>query len=376
MSHHAPPHFIDTPEGLARLAGELRGLPALAVDLEGDSLHHYGEKVCLLQVSSPGGDWLVDTLAVGNLGPLADLLADPAVRKVFHAGDNDIRAIHRDFGVGVRNVFDTLVACQFTGEEKIGLADVLKKTFGLEVDKRLQKADWSIRPLTPAMMDYAAGDTRHLLPLADILEARLREVGRHEWAAEEFVLLEGARQSTQEGPFFLRFKGAGHLPPRSLAALERILVWRDETARKRDVPPFRILGNDPIFEVAKALPKTPAELKEVTYVTPPVLERHGRKLLDLVAAALALPDGELPVYPRGERLERDLEAEKRLEKLKAWRVGEAARYGMSPGILINNALLEELSRRPPLSAADLSGFPLMKGWQRAALGPGILSALA
>ncbi|MDD3295322.1 MAG: ribonuclease D, partial [Geobacteraceae bacterium] len=216
--------MIDNSKDLDRLVGRLSGEKVLAFDLEADSLHHYREKVCLIQIATEKAIFLVDPLAVTDISSLGLLLSDPGIRKVFHGADYDIRSLHRDFSLEVRNLFDTMIACQLLGEKEVGLAAALKKRFGVELDKRYQKADWSKRPLDPGMIAYAAGDTSLLVALYRQLEAELAEKGRLAWAEEESDLLSEVRAADREGePLFYRFKGASKMEPRTLAVLEELL---------------------------------------------------------------------------------------------------------------------------------------------------------
>lgn len=360
---------------LLALAEELQREPVIAVDLEADSMHCYREKVCLLQFSTPKRTVLLDPLAVSDLAPLKAVLADPSVRKIFHAADYDIRCLNRDFGLEIRGLFDTMISCQFLGEPKVGLADILNKYYGVTMDKQYQRADWSKRPLTPGMIRYAAEDTRHLHRLAQMLEERLVEMERREWVAEEFELLEQVRFAGNGGPLFLRFKGAGTLDRRQLAILEGLLQWRDAEAQRRDCPLFKVFGNKPLLEIARSAPRSERGLAAVAGLPPRLADRYGRKLLQAVEAALALPKEELPSFPRNERTRRDPEAERRLTLLKDWRRQAAEDLQMDPGIVINNALLEEISRRNPAGAAQLAETPGLKRWQQQVLGAGILQAL-
>ncbi len=371
------PIFVSDAGGLEELAGALSRERVVAVDLEADSLHHYREKVCLVQVSAGTVDWLVDPLAVRDLSPLAAVLADPAIRKIFHAGDNDLRNLRRDFGLRVSGLFDTMVAAQLVGEEKIGLADLLARHCGVTLDKRFQRADWSLRPLPPGMVDYAVEDTRHLARLATTLEVSLAARGRLDWAAEECRLLEQAPPTAvRSGPLFTRVKGAAGLDPRGLAILEGLLRWREGEAERRDVPPFRVLGNEALLEIARCVPADMGALLKVSELPHRIADRYGRSLLAAVAQGLRVPDDRLIAYPRPERGTRDREAESRLDKLKAWRTIEATRLGIAPGILINNDLLGEIARAVPREPADLLHLEAMKAWQRRELGQAILSLLA
>jgi ribonuclease D len=360
---------------IKELAAQLAAATAIAVDLEADSMHSYREKVCLLQFSTAVQTWLVDPLAGADLSVLKPVLADPQVRKIFHAADYDVRSLHRDFGLEIHGLFDTMIASQFVGEEKIGLADVLGKYFGVELDKQYQRADWSMRPLSEGMVRYAAEDTRHLHRLAQLLEEKLAALGRLEWVAEEFVLAEAVRAGVvQEGPMFLRFKGAAAFDRRQLAILEGLLQWRDGEARRRDIPPFKVLGNATLQGLSRAAPGSLAAMDGIEGLPLRLIERYGRPLLAVIEKALALPDGKLPVYPRSERRERDVEVEKRLNKLKDWRRRQAEDLQIDAGIVINNAALEEIARRQPRDDKELQGVGLKK-WQQQVLGAGILRAL-
>ncbi len=370
-----PPILIDGP-AVARFALRLQQEPAIAVDLEADSLHSYRDKVCLMQFSTPNETVLVDPLAVPDLSALAPVLADPAVRKIFHAADYDIRCLYRDFGFEIRGLFDTMIACQLLGEEKIGLADVLRKFFDVELDKRYQRADWSRRPLEEGMIRYAAEDTCHLHKLTAILERKLADKGRLDWAREEFALLEQVRHGEQNGPLFLRVKKAGTLDRRQLAVLESLLQWRDGEARRRDCPPFKVVGNAPLLELARIMPGSLRVASGVEGLSPKLLRRYGDAILGAVAAGQRLPKDQLPVYPRGEPRVRDPEVDRRVSALKQWRTATAAELEMDPGVLINNALLEEIARARPRKPADLEKLEAMKKWQRRALGEGIISVLS
>lgn len=369
------PAILTATSEVVDLAAELSAYPSIAVDLEADSLHNYQEKVCLLQFTSPDRTVLVDPLAGLDLAALRPLFANPQQRKIFHAADYDIRCLARDFDVSIRGLFDTMISCQFLGEERFGLGDVLKKYFGVELDKRYQRADWSKRPLSREMISYAAEDTRYLDNLAQILEEKLRAKGRLEWVMEECALLEKVRFNQHEGPAFLRFKGAGTLGPRQLAALEELLLWRDAEARRRDCPHYKVLGNKPLLELARLLPEGRQQLDGIEGFPPSLASRFAPAILNLTRKVLALPEERLPSYPRVARKERDAVIELRLGRLKAWRITIAKQLELDTGVLINNVLLEELAARNPRDHDELEALGLLKTWQLQVLADGILKAL-
>ncbi|HZV82052.1 MAG TPA: HRDC domain-containing protein [Geobacteraceae bacterium] len=362
--------MITDQESLCRAAERLGVEKILAFDLEADSMHHYREQVCLLQISSGSENLIVDPLACTDFSPLAPLFADSAILKVFHGADYDVRMLHRGFGIEINNLFDTMIACQFLGEPAVGLAAVLKKRFGVELDKRYQQADWSRRPLPAEMLDYAAKDTSLLIPLYGQLTAELEARGRLAWVEEECALLSRVRMAERsDESLSLRFKGASRLKGESLALLEELLRFRDEEAQRRDLPPFKILGNETLRELVDRLPSSPAELAGIPGLSPKLQDRYGRGILQAVKRAREMPAHLLPVFPRQRRPERSRQQEALLKKLKDWRSRKATDLGIDPGILVNNALLDGLAEAVPEQLADISGI---KEWQATVFGEELL----
>ena len=258
------PALITGPADLARLVERLAREPRIGFDTEAASFHRYVDRIYLIQISSERETALVDPLAVADLTPLSGLLARQDLEVVFHDADYDLRALDRDYGFHARRVFDTRIAAQLLGEPAVGLAALLLKYFDVQMDKKLQRADWSIRPLTPDMIAYAAEDTRYLTRLREALAERLRAAGRLAWAEEEFARLETVRWTApppDEG--YLRLKGAKALPRRALAVLRALHGWREETARALDRAPFRVLPNEALLAVARAMPHSTSELHPV-----------------------------------------------------------------------------------------------------------------
>lgn len=372
----AVPEMLTTAAGVARLAGRLAEEPLVACDLEADSMHHYQEKVCLIQFAFPGGAALLDPLAVTDLASLVPVFAAESIRKIFHGADYDIRSLHRDFAIEVNNLFDTMIACQFLGERDFGLAAVLKKRFGAELDKQYQRADWSRRPLTAGMIDYAMKDTSLLIALYQQLEGELRAKNRLAWVEEECALLARVRMvSRSDEPLFLRFKGAARLESRALAVLEELLRFRDQRARQADVPQFKVLGTDTMRELAEKRPQNRSELIGISGITDKVLDRIGEGILRAIERGNAVPAGKLPVYPRQERRKRGRLEDERLKALKEWRERTAAVLGIDTGVLANNALLERLAYEVPRTVADLGQIPAMRNWQRQEFGAALVALI-
>lgn len=361
---------------LTEVADILARQTEIAVDLEMDSLHHYQEKVCLIQVSTRLENWLIDPLACKDLSPLAGPLGSPAILVVMHGADYDIRSLHRDFGIEVTNLFDTMIAARFLGISEFGLAALLKARFGIELDKKYQKADWSKRPLSPEMSAYAVADTSDLLPLYDQFRAELQQNGRLSWLEEECRLVCQARVAEKDGPLFLYCKGAGKLKGRSLAILEELLQLRDKQSQLLDRPPFKVLSAETLQEIAEIRPRTISELATIKGMTPSQLNRHGAALLSAVVHGLEIPEEKLPRFPRVRKNDVVEGAKERLRSLKAWRDQKSALLGLEPGVLAPNWMLESVADIADANCATLDGINGLRDWQKQLFGKDLIEVVA
>ncbi len=369
--------FIADQPAFDAFIGALAREPLVAVDTEAASFHRYEDRVYLLQVSTRDRTAVVDPLGVGRLDPFGALLADPAVEVVFHDADYDLRLLERQYGIRAARLFDTRVAAQLLNEPGIGLAALLEKYFGVALNKKYQRADWSRRPLTAEMVEYAATDTRHLLALRDELREHLRARGRLAWAEEEFLLQEKVAWAPAEAaePAWLRLKGAKALKGRELALLRALHEWRESTARRLDRASFRILNNEPLFAMAKAPPRSLGELQRVRGIGPELIARRGAEILEAVERAMAIPERDLPRLPRPPRRAHDPAYDARLERLKAVRNRIAQRLDLQPGVACPNGTLEEIARRAPGSPEELATVPSLRRWQREEFGGELLAAV-
>ena len=370
--------YVARPETLAELIAAVRREPRIAVDTEAASFHRYRDRIYLIQISTASRTALIDPLAIADLAPVGTVLADPGIEKTFHDADYDLRVLDRDYGFRAARLFDTRIAAQLAGEPAIGLAALLEKYAGVKLAKEHQKADWSQRPLPPPMLAYAAEDTRHLLALRDALEQRLRELGRLEWAKEEFTRLEALRWTgVAEGDTdgYLRVKGAKGLPPRGLAAFRELHRWRETVAERDDKAPFRVIGNDSLLAVSKALPANTSDLARLNEVPASLARRHGAALLEAVARARALPESELPRLERTARPPKDPDFDARVERLKAVRNRLAAEMSLDPGVLCGRTTLEAVARAAPKDRAGLAQVGELRRWQADVLGDALLEAL-
>jgi len=370
MSRDQPAYLlVKDRSNLSRIPAGLERETAIGVDLEADSMFHYQEKVCLIQISTPLQDILVDPLSLDDLSPLSPVFADPNIRKVFHGADYDIRSLYRDFDIEVNSLFDTQIAARFLGIRETGLARLLKERFGVLVEKKYQKKDWSERPLPAAMLAYAVQDTCHLLPLSRILEKELRVKGRLFCVEEQCELLSNVRPVPPDGnPLFLRFKGASRLDPRGLAVLESILQLRDDTARRRDLPPFKILGNAPIMEIVERKPVTEKDLGRIKGLSARQVRMLGRSILKKTDESAKLPENELPAFPRNTEERTGVRLSKRVRALREWREQRAKEMGIDPSLVCTNDQIHSLALAHPKRRRDLEDIDTIKAWQRRLFG--------
>jgi ribonuclease D len=370
--------FIETQAALGALASGVAGERLLAIDTEAAGYHRYHDRICLVQLSTRTDTFVIDTLAVRDLAPLADVLAAGDTEIVLHDAEYDLRLLARDFGLGVSSLFDTKVAAQFLGEPAIGLAGLVEKHLGVRLDKKHQRADWARRPLAADMLRYAAEDTRHLPGLRDRLRAALEAAGRLGWAEEEFELRAEVRWEAGNGDAdaWLRMKNTRDLKPRELAALRELYAWRESVASERDVATFRVLSNEAIVAIARALPESPADLAAIREVAAPVASRHGRALLEAVERVRAMPADALPTRPRAARRPPpDPDFDALVERLKAVRDEAADALGLDRGFLMPRQQLEDVARLRPGTADALRAVPDLRDWQVEAVGAAILEAL-
>ena len=368
--------LVTTGAGLAGLMQSLRGEPILALDTEASSFHRYREQVCLIQLSTRERTWLVDPLSIQQMEPLGEALADPSIEWVIHDADYDLRMLKKMWGFRVTRVFDTLVAAELLNEPELGLAANLKKHFGVELDKKYQKADWSKRPLSAPMLAYAAKDTAHLIALRDLMKAELQQKGRMGWAEEEFAaLVHIPFEPVEEEPGFVRIKGAKALKPRQLAVLRELHAWREGVAERMDRAPFMVLGNDVMIDLCKDPPLDKAGLAARKGMGEKTLERHGDTIMRAIARGLALPKEDWPRLVKPLRWERDDDYEARLKRVKAARDTIAQERDLRQGIVCPNHVLATIARTLPGDPAALAAIPGLRPWQVREFGEALLNAL-
>lgn len=369
--------FIRTPAELEQFVSRISKEKIIAVDLEADSMFHFQEKVCLLQMAGNGENVVIDPLEVNDLSALAPIFKDKDVCKVFHGSDYDVRSLYRDFSIEINNLFDTQLASMFMGQRETSLGAVVCNRFGIQLDKRYQKKDWSQRPLPDGMIEYAASDVYHLIPLARMLMDELEEKGRLDWVKEECDYLSEVRpMENGSDPLFLRFRGAGRLPRRNLAALEGLLQYRRKLAEKKDRPLFKVISNTALLKIATEMAQTPQAMEAARCLSAKQIRIYGKPLSAIVKKANALAEKDLPTYPRKRRPSVSPRVPERIKIIKDWRDRLADGLGLDPALLFNKALMTAIAVKKPADLQGLRNVEGIRNWQVKAFGEDVLTVLS
>ncbi len=369
-----PPILVQTPADWQDCLSDLARQPQLAVDMESNSLHAYREQVCLIQISTPHQDYIVDPLALPNLDGLGEVMADPAVEKIFHAAEYDLLSIKRDFGFAFYNLFDTMLAARTLGWKKLGLASLLQEEFGVELDKRFQRTNWARRPLTPEQIAYARLDTHFLFDLRDRLQAELVVAGRLIEARESFERIAQVTPTLRTfcpDDFWQLLNGRYRLSPQQHAVLRELYIFRESEAQRRDQPPFKIFADRTLLQLAESLPHFPDELQGIYGLTPKIINRYGRRVLQIIRQGM---NAQLPSPP--PECSRPPEAvQARYEALHNWRKERARQRGVELDVIVCRDALWNLARLDPKTVEDLGSIQSLGDWQQAHYGREMIQVL-
>jgi len=369
-------NIIDSSSKLAQLVSQIENETVIGVDLEADSMYHFKEKVCLIQMATANINVVIDPLVINDLSALKPVFKRNDIQKIFHGADYDVRSLYRDFQININNLFDTELACRFLGFPETGLEAVVKKKFAITLDKKFQRKDWSRRPLPREMIAYAAEDARYLLPLAQDLTAKLKDKRRLSWVHEECEILSKVRPNTNGSqPLYVNFKGAGKLDQRSLVILEALLQCRRKIARHKDRPLFRIIGSRCLLDLAATKPTGLKQLEKTRALSPKQIDMYGRRVLAAINSAIKISPKDLPVYPRRKAPRVPAAAAERVKSLRKWRDRQAKKLAMDPSLILTKSLISTLAVQWPLKLSDLSRIKEIKKWQTREFGKQILEAL-
>ncbi len=347
----------DQVSGLARI---LSREDCIAIDTESNSRHRYPERVCLIQVATKSEVYLIDPIAVDDMNPLGEVLADETVVKVIQGAEYDIRCLDREWGFRVRNLFDTSIAARFAGMEQSGLSALIESLLGVHVPKeaRLQKSDWSHRPLSQEALNYAATDVWYLLDIRKELQSRLQTFTRSPWVSEECARLEKIRYVAPDPETaFLSLKGSRRLGGQEKAILKRIFLVREAEARRRNLPPYYVLPHETLIYLAS---NPAADLAQLPSLRRQVDSGFGRLLRAALHMGLADPPISNPVR-NSIRPATPVEID-RLQMLKKWRANLGMQLSIDPALVWPMASLERLGKAPLTLDAELQS-PEVRQWQ-------------
>jgi ribonuclease D len=374
MFGDTPLVMVESDAALRDAVEQLRKASVLGIDTESDSFHHYQEKVCLVQISDYEADYIIDPLSLDDMSPLGDLMADPQKVKIFHGADYDVVSLKRDYGFAFSNLFDTMIASQFLGLPRIGLADLIGQFFGHVIDKRYQRHDWAARPLEFEHLQYARGDTHWLPSLREVLSSKLERSGRLRPVVEECKMMEAREwQGRVHDPAdFLRVKGARQLDFDGQRVLRALYAYRDQEASSMDRPAFKVIPDPVLLDIARTRPTTADGIASMMRRGSGLVRRHGTRLAETVLAGLAderpIPDPAVREPSHGSSggptMLRGRDAERLLNRLKEWRneiVGRGS--NVAPITIAANGLLKEITRRAPRTLEELAAVPEIREWQ-------------
>ena len=344
-------HIVNDTETLNESIEKLKNTREVAVDTESDSLFVYFEKVCLIQISADGQSYVIDPLETGDLSALNDIFSNPEVLKIFHAAEYDLMCLKRDFGFEFANLFDTMIAARMLGRKEIGLGSLLESEFDIHLDKHYQKANWGVRPLSREMLQYAVSDTRFLSMLKDKLAAELKQRNMEDMAQEDFDRLCTIHPAPSEPhePVWWKVSGGTELTPAEQGALQGLCEFRDQEARIRDLPPFKILSNNALVNIALENPSSEKVLSRIKGVNNAVVRRYGRNIININKT-----------WRRKKRIPQPVSTSRpcngilsRRDRLKLWRKNTGLELDVPSDVILPRDTLEIIAEVGPKNENEL-----------------------
>ena len=355
--------YVADPDALQRITNDILRSPFVSVDTESNGFFRYPERVCLVQMATDTGCYLVDPLAVDTAELLGRILHDPSIKKILHSGDNDIRTLDREWGLTIVNFYDTSVGARFLGLEKLGLGNVAEEVIGLKLakDKRLQRADWGLRPLSDEALEYAASDVLYLKQLMDELVRRTDALGRSQWVEEECRRFEDVRYSPPDEPqrAFISIKGNSGLDGRGLAILRELAVFRESAALKLGRPTFRVMPDQALVAIAQ---DPNADLKSISGIGQYGVRRYGKAIAKAVAKGMASELVDRRAFRKPSPPRPSHEQMANLKQLKVWRSARAKELSLDQSLIWPADSLDRLARNPSTLEEEMHA-PEVRRWQ-------------
>lgn len=368
-----PPIWVDTPSGLQALAEALMTESVIAVDTESNSLYAYQEQVCLIQFSTPTQDYLLDSLALTDLSVLAPIFASLDIEKIFHAAEYDLICLHRDFGFTFASLFDTMWAARLLGYKAVGLGALLQRHFGVEPDKRYQRANWGRRPLSPEQLTYAQLDTHYLIPLRNQMQEALKKAGMWELAKEDFdrfCRLNHTNGERNNIPCWQRIKNARKLTPRQAAILQELCAFREKVARRQNRPRFKVIGDKTLLQLAQTAPQDWNALHNSGALSRKQIERYGRSILRAIQRGVRARELYAPSTPRPSDAYLFL-----MDAMHSWRKETARRLGVESDVVLPRNIMQRIVAQEPHTLPELAQVMEDTPWRFEHFGAEILDVI-
>ncbi len=364
--------LVSTPQSLENTIAQLHRHPVIAVDTESDSLYRFFEKVCLVQISTPNTDFIIDPLRV-DISPLGAIFASETIEKIFHAAEYDILSLKRDYGFSFANLFDTMLSAKILGWEKVGLGSLLETRLGVKLNKKFQQYNWGRRPLPAQALKYAYMDTHYLHKLRtiqlDALAAQQR-VAEARAAFRRLTRITPAVKTFSPADFW-RVRGVHSLTDHQKAVLQSIYTFRDEYARRFDMPPFKVMSDAAMIHLVQTMPRTLSALKKTKGVYHRLLKQYGHDLL------AQLHQSHPDAHPRRRNGGNGMKPAvlHRYEYLRSWRNSLAAERGVEPDVILSNDTLRAIAQINPSNVNQLRAKAVLGEWQFGAYAQTIVDAL-
>jgi len=354
--------FVDSEEKISSVVKELKNSREIAVDIEGNSLYGYGAKICLVQISTRNQNFIIDPMRI-KISFLKDIFSNPKIEKILHGSAYDIQMLYHCAQIQICNLFDTQIAAQFLGEKKTGLAGLVEKYFNVVLQKKYQKSNWAIRPLSDEMLEYAVSDTRYLLPLADRLKEKLNSIDRIEWVKEEceYLALNGIK--TQKKTKSIR--GMGKISGEKFAIAQAIIEMREDIAREKDLPPFRIIDRESILKIASSDVITEEKLRYLT-AGYPIIQKHLGEMIERIKSVQS--NGYEKIYHKEKKKKHDGSFPLKTEKLYRWREKKAEELKLAPHLILSHKQIVALAETKIKTPDDIFKFDHLKKWQKKSFG--------
>jgi ribonuclease D len=367
-----PPLFIDKQTDFNAILDDLNKERSLAVDTEANSLYAYREQVCLIQISTPEMDYIIDPLSIDNISGLGSVFSDPEIEKVLHASEYDLLILYDEYQFKFCNLFDTMLAAQILGRRKLGLDALMEEFFSITVNKKYQRANWGKRPIEDDMLRYAQMDTHYLIQIRRFLGDELEKTGLSPIAQEDFDRACQAYKHTKENhqEAWWRLNGSKKLPPDKAAVLKGLYLFREGIAQKKNLPVFKVLSSQSLIQLAEKCPTNTKELFKLEISSKKSVQRYADELVKIIKDGLKSE----PIFPP-TRVRLDNSYLAREKALRDWRKKTAKKMNVNSAVILPREILYAIVAANPDTKKQLEELLHDVPWRLDRFGDDILSIL-